>query len=69
MTIKGNVSVKPVVVEPAAITITLDDAGEIRRLGRLLLAGRKSYNTGKTGSFANDLISQLGFNEANTAKK
>lgn len=74
MTITGSAKVVETVVQPAVpaivkkgITISLDDAGEIRRLGRILLT--QTGAGGHTGAFAQELAAALGFDTSNTAKQ
>ena len=69
MGITGTAVATPAVVSTAAVEIKLQDQGEIRRLGRLLIAGAATYPNGRTGAFANDLIAALGFTESNTSKQ
>lgn len=59
----------PAVTKPGSVEIRLTDAGEIRRLGRLLLAGRDKFPGGRTGAFAAELIEALKFTTENTAKR
>ncbi len=66
MGINGKAVATQAVVSTAAVTIELEDAGEIRRLGRILLGATNLG--GRTGAFATDLVEKLGFNAQNTAK-
>ena len=58
-----------IVTRPGSVSVELEDAGEIRRLGRLLLAGREANLGTMTNTFADDLIAALGFDVENTAKR
>ena len=66
MGINGVAEATQAVVSTAAVTIRLEDAGEIRRLGRILLASKGLGN--QTDAFARELAAKLGFNASNTAK-
>ncbi|MCC7110590.1 MAG: hypothetical protein IT382_14955 [Deltaproteobacteria bacterium] len=71
MGINGTASVDSVTTIKG-VSVNLTDAGEIRRLGRILLAFLNddvaSARGPKTDAFARDLVAALGFNAANTAK-
>lgn len=71
MGINGTATVESVTTVKG-VNINLTDAGEIRRLGRILLAfvndDVAAARGPKTDAFARDLISALGFNAQNTAK-
>ena len=71
MGIKGTVFVEKEVVAPKSVSIALSDAGEVRRLGRILLAFLEGEvgRGAQTDAFAQDLIAAAGYNEANTAKQ
>lgn len=70
MGIIGSASATQEVVVPSAVNIQLADAGEVRRLGRILLGFLDGYagRGTRTDAFARDLIAALGYTEANTAK-
>ena len=75
MTLQGSaVSVKTVIqpeVAEHSVNISLSNAGEVRRLGRILIAfleGTAGRGT-QTDAFASDLIASLGYDENNTAKR
>lgn len=67
MGIKGTAEAQQAVVSTAAVTLRLDDAGEIRRLGRILIDAGENAG-GRTGEFAAALAEQLGFNAENTRR-
>jgi len=57
------------VVTGADVYLENLDAGEVRRLHRIILAGSREFPGGQTGAFAARLIDALGITEASAAKQ
>ena len=57
------------VVTGADVYLENLDAGEVRRLHRIILAGVRAFDGGKTGVFGARLIDALGITEASAAKQ